>query len=304
MRKFYLLVFSALLLAGCGDGDSRTNSSDGVVDLGTREINMELNVGEHRDINLELPTTGTYSVSSRVLESVGNYNATPSCNPSVSASEVGVTRPTNVSVGTYSNNPAMLRVIGVYPGNEVVCTMGGIPTKINIKVVGTVGNDIIGGSPTNPNNPGTGGGDPNTPPPIPGLPNTPGSQATKDPEACTSANYYYVDDDYNDVEGHFSPDAAVFLRSLMPGNVDSRVRIYYPVVPKPATITYTNLGQYGFEATNKNNTNVIFEMQMAQHLFGKEKKHFYILSNDYCMRGNIPASVMTPPDKTLTWVTQ
>lgn len=311
MKRVWLAIFVTIFIYGCGDGDSRT-TSEGEADRGTKEIDMVLDVGEHRDIDLGLPIDGTYTVSSRVLTTVGGYNKTLSCNPNISASEVKLTEPTNVNIGVFNDRSTVLRVIGVYAGDEVVCTetSSGERVKINITVTNSsVPNpDEIGGAPIDPSNPpdgggGNNGGDPNNPPPLPD-PNNPGGEATVDPDACNSGKYYYLEDDFNDVEGHFSNNGAIFLRSLMAGNVDSKVKIYYPQTKPPAQIVYTNMGQYSFEATSKNTT-VLFELQMGQFLFGDStKKHFYIESNGYCMRGNIPSSVMTPPDKKLVWVRQ
>lgn len=308
IRIFGALVIG-LWLIGCSGGDSRTDAG-GEADKGTRVINMNLDVGEHRDISLGLPFTGTYSVSSRALASVGSYNQSLTCTPSIAATEVGATLPTNVSFGVVDQHTTVLRVIGTYAGDEIICVQmqNGAMIKINITVnTPPPDQDIIDGSPIDPSDPGTGGGnnggDPNNPPPLPD-PNEPGGSAEKDPKACTTAGFYYVDDDFNDVEGKYGADYAIYLRSLMAGNVDSKIRIYYPIVTKPSSITYTNMGQYSYTATKANAT-VIFEMQLAHHLFGvADKKNFYVLSNGYCMRGEIPSSIMSPPSKKLVWVTQ
>jgi hypothetical protein len=49
---------------------------------------------------------------------------------------------------------------------------------------------------------------------------------------------------------------------------------------------------------------VEFDLQLAQFLFGLPKKYFYVETNGYCLRGEIPSSFMSPPNKQLVWVTQ
>lgn len=308
----------ALLLIGCGDGSSVTGSGGGVVDGSDRVVSLTLNIGEHRDIELPAQPDTLYSVSSRALAGTG-YEGSLSCTPTLSVAQIG-TAENSVAYGIVDVAPSsrpVLRLIGVYSEEteeEVICieakdAQGTINRlRVDVTVLGPDGSDVIGGTPIDPTDPGDGGdgdgdgGDPGGPPEPPTDPGDPGEKPTYDPQACVTTSFYYVDDDYNDVEGKFGPDTAAYLRSTMPGStVDSAIRLYYPAYTKPATIIYTDMGRYKFKT--KENVMIEFDLQLGQHLFGQEKKYFYAKSNGYCMRGKIPSSVMTPPDKILEWVT-
>ena len=66
-----------------------------------------------------------------------------------------------------------------------------------------------------------------------------------------------------------------------------------------APFTYIDMGNFSF--TTHLNETLLFSIQLADDLVGQD--HFYVKARGYCMRGNIPSSLLTPPDKSLTWVT-
>jgi hypothetical protein len=290
-------LFAAFMLS-C-DAESRTQSgslaaqSDGVI-----ERNVALNVGEHKDIELPIATEPNYAVSSETTSDIGaNINLTNSRNVSYQIANIGgAARP-------------VLRLVGAYPGVEAIAAQavdlgaGRVSTlRVLVTVAPSEGNyDEIGGSPCVP--PDCGGGGGVNPPDPPGGGDI-GDGPIQDPDACiTGGRFYYVDDNYQDVEGHFGGDFAAYIRSLMSGNVDSNIRLYYPIVAHSGAIAYANLGRYYANLPDPPIT-VEFDLQLAQHLFGLTQRYFYVESNGYCLRGAIPSSFMTPPDKSLTWVTQ
>jgi hypothetical protein len=311
-----------MLLAGCGDGSSRTDSSATVADGENRDITLELAVGEHRDVNLPIEPESSYSVSSRTLQDAGAAEGSLSCSESLSSTEVAPTGYTNVSYGVLGvgeDSRSTLRLIGSYPGEEVICLQvrdsdTGAIGQMRVRVTVTApdgwgSDDIIDGSPIDPDDPGDGGGDdggddggdPGGPPAPPTDPGDPGEKPEYDPDACRTVGFYNVVDTYNDVEGKFGPDGSGYIRSTMPGStVDSQVELFYPAYTTPTAISFTDLGRYKFRTSD--GVMVEFDLQMGQHIFGRDKKYFYVESNDHCMRGAIPGSAMVPPDKNLQWV--
>ncbi|MGE4294324.1 MAG: hypothetical protein AB7E49_01325 [Campylobacterales bacterium] len=307
-----------LVLTGCGNGSSVTGSGMSS-SAGDRTVSLVLQIGEHRDIELPAVPDTLYSVSSRALATATGYNGSLSCTPSLSIGEIG-TAENSVAYGIVHAAPSVrpvLRLIGVYGQDtekEIVCietknaSTGAVSyLKVEVTVVGSDDGDIIDGSPIDPDDPGDGGdggGDGGSnPPPIP-EPNDPGEKPTYDPQACVTAGFYRVEDDWHTTEGKFGPDSMAYIRSRMAGNVNSLVELFYPALSTvPTTPSYVNLGRYNFTATSAGGVTVEFDLQMATALFGlTDKKYFYIRSNGYCMRGQIPTSQLTPPSKSLVWV--
>lgn len=278
------ILFTALisLLLSCG-ADSRTSGNAGV---SSDAVYITIAVGEHK--NIELPIgqdDAPYAVST---------------TSSLAILAAGDAKETNSSFVRYAilhAAPAVrpvLRLTGARPGTETIVAQlygGGSVTAI-VTVTGSVSGDLIGGSPVDPSDP-----DPPGPPDI-------GDKPIYDPNACVLNGFYIVDDNFQDVEGHFGPDSSAYMRSNI-ANIawDSNIRLFYPVVTKPATVSFVDFGQYSFTALNGAVVN--FDLQMAQHLFGlaEGKRNFYVYSNDMCVRGQIPTSVFSPPSKSLTWVT-
>jgi hypothetical protein len=301
-----IMAIIALSLLSC-DSNSRTKS-----DRGQNEpIAVTLRVGEHRNIELPIEAGSTYAVTS----ASGNNRSVAAVS---SAIDTNVSASGAVSFSIRDVSPSarpVLRLIGVRGGVEsvVVQSIDAISQKIvektvdlQITVIANADNDIIDGNPIDSNGSGGGGGgggnNPNPPiNPIPDPPSPPSSGPEYDPDACNGAKFTYVEDVYNDIEGHYGPDGAVYLQSWMNGNVNSTVRLYYPG-PTNSTDAFADLGRYRF--TTQSGVLIDFSVSLRQHLFGTVNKYFYVMSNNYCLRGNIPSSFMTPPEKTLTWVTQ
>ncbi|MDR2033268.1 MAG: hypothetical protein LBP89_01365 [Helicobacteraceae bacterium] len=290
-------LFAAIMLS-CDaqsltqSGEVRQSASDAV------EKQVTLAVGEHKDIELPVAADPTYAISSATESRIGDeVNLTNSKNVNYQIANIGgAARP-------------VLRLVGAYPGKEAVVAqavdraVGRVSTLRAIVTVtpGSGNNDEIGGSPCVP--PDCGGGGVNPPNP-PGGGGDIGDGPIQDPDACiTGGRFYYVDDNYQDVEGKFGGDFAAYIRSLMSGNVDSNIRLYYPIVARSGTIAYANLGRYYANLPDPPIT-VEFDLQLGQHLFGLTQRYFYVESNGYCLRGAIPGSFMTPPEKSLTWVAQ
>ena len=321
-RVIFALALFMLFLAGCGDGSSRTDSATSVRDGESRDVKLTLMVDEHRDIALPIEPESSYSVSSRTLQEAGSAQGALSCSEAIASNVVDPAGYTNVNYGIIeaaSDARSTLRLVGTYPGEEVICLQvrdrdtGALgEMRVSVTVLAPDGwgsDDLIDGAPIDPDDPGDPGGpgdpgDPSGPggPPPPPIDQGPGEQPEYDERACVTAGFYRVSDDWQSTEGQFGPDQMAYIRSRMPGLVDSEVSLFYPALNNvPADPQYTNLGRYQF-VTHEAVT-ISFELQMAHVLFGlADRRHFYIRSNDYCLRGNIPGSAMTPPDKSLTWV--
>ena len=297
MKRYLLFVASviALLLAAC-ESDSRTNSD--ASNAQTREtLAVTLAVGEHKDIELPISQNAVYAVTTAVNTAIGSELNSTSSNVRYSVSDAApAVRP-------------VLRLVGVKGGVETIITQsnnGGQTTTMNVivTVMPRADGDVIGGNPIDPSNPGggTGGGGGGSQPPTPPNPTDPGEKPSYDPNACVTTGFFYIDDDFNDVEGHFGPDGAAYMRSLIANPIYSSViRFFYPAITRPATMSFVDFGQYLYTA--KNGAVVNFDVQMAQHLFGiTDSRYFYVQSNGLCMRGEIPSSFMTPPNKSLVWV--
>ncbi|MDR2153132.1 MAG: hypothetical protein LBO72_09945 [Helicobacteraceae bacterium] len=291
------LALGAIVLTAC-DAQSRTQS--GATQTAANEKYATLLVGEQRDIELPIAYDPTYAISSATTSEVGSdVNLTNSRNVNYLIADISA-----------SARP-VLRLVGAYPGKEAIAVQTvdrGTGQVSTLRVIVTVapsssGNDVIGGPPCVPPQCGDGGGgddddDDDGDDDI-------GDKPIVDPDACTSAGgFYYIDDNYQDVEGKFGLDFAAYIRSLMSGNVDSNIRLFYlGVTNKPAQISYVNMGRYHAVLPDSQIT-VEFDLQLAQFLFGLQKKYFYVETNGYCLRGEIPSSVMSPPSKKLTWVVQ
>ncbi|MDR3163037.1 MAG: hypothetical protein LBT81_04180 [Helicobacteraceae bacterium] len=282
------LLFAALIasLLSCG-ADSRTGAAGARSDA----VYVTLTAGEHRNIDLPIAQNdapcAVSTVSSLAIFAAGE---TKEINSSF------------VRYGVIYAAPAVrpvLRLTGARPGVETVVVQlsGGVYLTVIVTVTGSVNGDLIGGSPIDPDDPGG----PDDPDP-PGPPDI-GDKPVYDPNACVTNGFYVIDDNFQDVEGHFGPDTSAYMRSNI-ANIawDSNIRLFYPAVTRPAAVSFVDFGQYSFAALNGAVVN--FDLQMAQHLFGLEgKRYFYVYSNGMCVRGQIPTSVFNPPSKSLTWVT-
>lgn len=298
--KICALLALAFALIAC-DAQSKTQGGGQTQsDPSAVEVAVTLGVGEHKDIELPIAYDPTYAISSATTAQVG--------------SEVNLTNSQNVKfqiADIAASARPVLRLVGARAGKEAIAVQAvdrGTGRVSTLRVIATVtptsnNNDIIGGSPCVPPQCGDGGGDDDE-----GGGSGGGEiddKPIQDPDACTTAGgFYYVDDNYQDVEGKFSPDFAAYIRSLMSGNVDSNLRLYFfGVTNKPAQISYTNMGRY-YITLKDPPIRVEFDLQLAQFLFGLPKKYFYVETNGYCLRGEIPSSFMSPPNKQLVWVTQ
>ncbi|MDR1451502.1 MAG: hypothetical protein LBI57_04110 [Helicobacteraceae bacterium] len=291
---FLTALAAAALLLAC-DAQSRTQSGETRSDPNAIEVQAPLMVGEHRNIELPIAYEPTYAISSATISNVG--------------SEINLTNSVNVQyqiLNAAASARPVLRLVGARAGAEAIGVQTvdrGTGRVATLRVFVTVtasssGNDIIGGSPCVPPDCGGGGEDP-------GGGGEIGDNPIQDPDACTTTGgFYYVDDSYQDVEGKFGADFAAYIRSLMSGNVDSNIRLYYfGVTNKPAQISYVNMGRYNITLRSPP-VEVEFDLQLAQFLFGLPKRYFYVDTNGYCLRGEIPSSIMSPPNKQLVWVTQ
>jgi hypothetical protein len=278
---------------------SRTQSS--AVDTSAEKY-VTLSVGEHKDIELPIAVDPIYAVSAATT--------------SIAGSEVNLTNSQNVRYEIANIAAAarpVLRLVGAYAGKEAISVQAvdrGTGRVATLRVIVTVsppsGNsDIIGGKPCDDDDCGGGGGGGGGGGDDDDGDDDIGDHPIQDPDACTTANgFYYVDDSYQDVEGKFGADFAAYIRSLTSGNVDSNIRLYYPGVTRTVELAYANLGRFTANLPSDPPLVIEFDLQLATFLFGLTKKYFYIETNDYCLRGNIPSSFMSPPDKKLTWVTQ
>ncbi|MDR2906175.1 MAG: hypothetical protein LBU73_09500 [Helicobacteraceae bacterium] len=270
---------------------------DKQVDPSVIEKYVQLDVGESRNIELPIAVEPLYAISTATTTVINaEINLTNSQNIRYEIAHIA-----------HAARPA-LRIVGVKGGIEAIAVQiadFNNPTVQTLRLVaivnGAADNDIVGGSPCTEASCGGGNGPGPEPPP---GPTDPGEKPTYDPDACTTAGFYYLEDTYQDLEGKFSGDRVAYIRSLMSGNVDSLLRLYYPNLAPPSNITHTDFGKYLVRLKLDNGRAILveFELQLSQHLFGQNKKYFYVETNGYCLRGEIPSSVMSPPNKSLIWV--
>lgn len=150
---------------------------------------------------------------------------------------------------------------------------------------------------------GGGGTDPDPDPDKP--PKPPDGGPEQDPLACVNTpDFKIVSDDWRDTEGKYGDDFGGRIQSKIIINTDSTVTLYYPKMTyskrPPDTVA---LGTYLF--TTVTGKVLSYQVDLAQELFGTHKiKHFYVKTNGYCLRSEIPTSFMSPPNKKVVWVSR
>ncbi len=280
MKQLLFLVIS-IFLVGCGDGEDRVSSSD---TESSANMIVPLEVGETRTFALNMNVGQSYLVTA---ETVGtdkkvayeiDYQNKLYPEIVVTGVSEGVEDFTVSAEDASGYRQTALIRASVYEGEG----------DINGTAV-DIADGESGGSGTDSNGSNNGGGDNGgtTPPDV-----TP----SQDPNACLDS-WGTVSDSWATVEGTFSTDLHYWIRSQV--SVEpSQVTLYYKKVLLTTLENYTALGEYNY--TNKDGKILRFDLQVLTALLGSNNPYFYVKFREDCYRGNLPATPLMPPDKTLT----
>lgn len=285
LSLFIVLLF---ILAGCGDSSAKTSGD--IVRESSNSISSVMYVGEQNEIELNIGASENYSIS---------------------ASTKNLDEKVQYSLEYTSLVRPMLKVKALKAGDEeiLVKSVGSDGSKsdltVDLLIVNTNDTDKITGNPIDTNdsdgNGGDGGdgdggdgGDPTTPPDVGG------DQITFDELACVNTeDFRTAVDTWSSVEGAYGENRGGYIRSIILGNVDTQVTLYYPNMQYSDPINYHTLGRYSY--MTKDNVQIIFDVQLADDVLGVVE-HFYVKSNNYCLRMEIPSSKLIPINKEVTWV--
>jgi len=298
MKNVYLILMTIVILffGGCGDSEDRVTGSKGE---GSVDVMVFLDVGETKTFALNLNSSELYRVDLRSLkaDNIIDYRVDylDRLYPEVTV--------TGVKSGVEEFEVIAQTNSGKTKTAVIKATVNAIQNDTNNSIDEAMGSgsggSSSGGSGENGGSGGSGGSE-NTPP---------GINPISDPNACNDNDptWSKVGDSWGTPGGAWSndtPDAnnttthLVWIRSLIsiePSHID----IYYPRqrFEDFGANTYIVLGEYVYKLPNGRNLD--FELQLASVLAGKHK-YFYVKYGEDCFRGNIPSSIASPPDKTLT----
>lgn len=279
--KYIVALLIAIFFIGCGDEEDRVVSGGIAQDA---SVVVPLRVGESRSFDLNLDTENSYLVTCKSQDE--------SKKASCRADYLQRTYPEIIIDGVEVGSEYFVITAEDASGaiQTAVIRADVNATDMNLTIIDIATGDQNGSVIVDPNDPNNGGG--TTPPPI-----TP----TQDPNACldNDGTWGKVGDSWGTAEGMFSqPDLHYWIRSQIPEEPSS-VMLYYKKVSTTSTTGYLSLGRYSYSlSTGKV---MQFDMQVLNALLGlSANKYFYIKYGSDCFRGELPASPLMPPNKTLT----
>lgn len=281
LKRLFFLIFTGLLLIGCGDGEDRVMSQDDRI--GTTSVDVPLQVGETRTFALNLNVDETYRVSS---SSSAEFDS--EIKTSYEILYLNRTYPEVVIEGVSEGSEEIIVVAEDASGNSrqaiIRAEVNGtaIPSDIDI-TDGEEGN--------NDNDDDDDDDDDNNDPPI--------IDPINDPNACldNSPLWGTQQDSWGTPEGQFTDNLHYWVRSEI-STESSIVTFYYRLIGTQSDGDYLSLGRYTYDMGDYK---VQFSLQMLKKLVGATNNtYFYVKVRGNCFRGKFPTSLFMPWTNTLT----